>query len=59
MYIMSRRKRGGNENSKSKLVINTINQMLQKSQSKELEEEDIISLYHFEQTKNRSANKNL
>ncbi len=41
------------ENSKSKLVINTINQMLQKSQSQELEEEDIISLYHFEQTKNR------
>ncbi len=46
------------ENSKSKLVINTINQMLQKSQSKELEEEDIISLYHFEQTKNRSAPEN-
>ena len=39
------------ENSKSKLVINTINQMLHKSQSKELEEEDIKSLYHFELTK--------
>ncbi len=39
------------EDSKSKLVINTINQMLQKSQSKELEEEDIKSLYHFELTK--------
>jgi len=39
------------ENSKSKLVINTINQMLHKSQSKELEEEDIQSLYHFELTK--------
>ena len=40
------------ENSKSKLVINTINQMLHKSQSKELEEEDIKSIYHFELTKN-------
>ena len=40
------------EDSKSKLVINTINQMLHKSQSKELEEEDIKSLYHFELTKN-------
>ena len=39
------------ENSKTKLVINTINQMLYKSQSKELEEEDIKSLYHFELTK--------
>ena len=39
------------ENSKSRLVINTINQMLHKSQSKELEEEDIKSLYHFELTK--------
>ena len=39
------------ENSKSKLVINTINQMLHKSQSKELEEEDIKSIYHFELTK--------
>ncbi len=36
------------ENSKSKFVINTINQMLQKSQSKELEEEDVKSLYNFE-----------
>ncbi len=42
------------EDSKSKLVINTINQMLQKSQSKELEEEDIKSLYHFELTKNNN-----
>ena len=39
------------ESSKSKLVINTINQMLYKSQSKELEEEDIKSLYHYELTK--------
>ena len=39
------------ENSKSKLVINTINQMLQKSQSKELEEEDIKSIYQFELNK--------
>ena len=39
------------ENAKSKLVINTINQMLHKSQNKELEEEDIKSLYHFELTK--------
>ena len=39
------------ESSKSKLVINTINQILYKSQSKELEEEDIKSLYHFELTK--------
>ena len=39
------------ESSKSKLVISTINQMLHKSQSKELEEEDIKSLYHFELTK--------
>ena len=42
------------ENSKSKLVINTINQMLHKSQSKELEEEDIKSLYHFELTKSNN-----
>ena len=39
------------DSSKSKLVINTINQMLHKSQSKELEEEDIKSIYHFELTK--------
>ena len=42
------------ENSKSKLVISTINQMLHKSNSKELEEEDIKSIYHFELTKNRN-----
>ena len=46
------------ENSKSKLVINTINQMLHKSQSKELEEEDIKSLYHFEMTKNSNDYNN-
>ena len=40
------------ENSKSKLVISTINQMLHKSNSKELEEEDIKSIYHFELNKN-------
>ena len=43
------------ESSKSKLVINTINQMLYKSHSKELEEEDIKSLYHFEVTRNTSV----
>lgn len=36
------------ENSKIKNVINTINQLLQKSNSKELEEEDVKSIYHFE-----------
>ena len=46
------------ENSKSKLVINTINQMLHKSQSKELEEEDIKSLYHFELNKNNNSSDN-
>ncbi len=46
------------ENSKSILVINTINQMLQKSQSKELEEEDVKSLYNFELTKNESNFEN-
>ena len=40
------------DNSKSKLVINTINQMLQKSLNKELEEEDVKSLYHFESSSN-------
>ena len=39
------------ENSKIKNVINTINQLLQKSNSKELEEEDIKSIYHFETSK--------
>ena len=42
-------------NSKSKLVINTINQMLQKSLSKELEEEDVKSLYHFESSSNNDV----
>ncbi len=46
------------ENSKSKVVINTINQMLHKSQSKELEEEDIKSIYHFEQSKNSNVMDN-
>ena len=46
------------ENSKSKVVINTINQMLHKSQSKELEEEDIKSLYHFEQSKDSNVMDN-
>ena len=35
-------------NSKSRLVISTINQMLQKSLNKELEEEDIRSIFNFE-----------
>ena len=39
------------ENSKIKNVINTINQLLQKSNSKELEEEDVKSIYHFEISK--------
>ena len=39
------------ENSKIKNVINTINQLLQKSNSKELEEEDVKSIYHFETSK--------
>ena len=39
------------ENSKIKNVINTINQLLQKSNSKELEEEDVKSIYHFETLK--------
>ena len=43
------------ENSKSKLVISTINQMLHKSNSKALEEEDIKSIYHFELTKNSNV----
>lgn len=43
------------DNSKSKLVINTINQMLQKSLSKELEEEDVKSLYHFESSSNNNV----
>jgi len=43
------------DNSKSKLVINTINQMLQKSLSKELEEEDVKSLYHFESSSNNDV----
>ena len=43
------------DNSKSKLVINTINQMLQKSLSKELEEEDVKSLYHFELSSNNDV----
>jgi phosphate starvation-inducible PhoH-like protein len=43
------------DNSKSKLVINTINQMLQKSLSKGLEEEDVKSLYHFESSSNNDV----
>ena len=43
------------DNFKSKLVINTINQMLQKSLSKELEEENIKSLYHFESSSNNDV----
>ncbi len=43
-------------NSKSRLVISTINQMLQKSLNKELEEEDIRSIFNFEAI--RIDNKN-
>ena len=39
------------ENFKIKNVINTINQLLQKSNSKELEDEDVKSIYHFETSK--------
>ena len=46
------------DNTKGKLVINTINQMLQKSLSKELEEEDIKSLYHFESSSNNDVLNN-
>ena len=39
------------ENSKSKNVINAINQMLKKTDKKVLEEEDVKSIYYFESKK--------
>ena len=39
------------ENSKSKNVINAINQMLKKTDKKVLEEEDVKSIYYFESEK--------
>lgn len=47
------------ESLKSKLVINTINKMLHKSLSKEIEEEDIKSLYNFESIKNKNSIDNI
>ena len=43
------------ENNIIKVVINTINQMLLKSDSKELEEEDIKSIYQFEVSKDTNV----
>ncbi|MEK9732064.1 MAG: PhoH family protein [Pelagibacteraceae bacterium] len=43
------------ENNIIKVVINTINQMLLKSDSKELEEEDIKSIYQFEASKDTNV----
>ncbi len=42
------------DNAKSKIVVNTINQMLLKSSSKELEEEDIKSIYNFETSEDKN-----
>lgn len=43
---------------KSKIVVNTINQMLLKSASKELEEEDVKSIYNFETNEDNNVLKN-
>ena len=43
---------------KSKIVVNTINQMLLKSASKELEEEDVKSIYNFEISEDNNVLKN-
>lgn len=43
---------------KSKIVVNTINQMLLKSASKELEEEDVKSIYNFETSEDNNVLKN-
>ena len=43
------------DNAKSKIVVNTINQMLLKSSSKELEEEDIKSIYNFEISEDKNV----
>ncbi len=43
------------ENSKSKNVINAINQMLKKTDKKVLEEEDVKSIYYFESEKTLEA----
>ncbi|MAK12729.1 MAG: phosphate starvation-inducible protein PhoH [Candidatus Pelagibacter sp.] len=46
------------DDTKSKLVINTINEMLRKSHCKELEEEDVKSLYHFESSSDSNTTEN-
>ena len=46
------------DNLKSKLVINTINKMLQKSIHKTLEDEDVKSIYNFESLQDRNVSEN-
>lgn len=46
------------DNLKSKLVINTINKMLQKSIYKTLEDEDVKSIYNFESLQDRNVSEN-
>jgi phosphate starvation-inducible PhoH-like protein len=46
------------DNLKSKLVINTINKMLQKSIHKTLEDEDIKSIYNFESLQDGNISEN-
>lgn len=46
------------DNLKSKLVINTINKMLQKSIHKTLEDEDIKSIYNFESLQDGNVSEN-
>lgn len=46
------------DNLKSKLVINTINKMLQKSVHKTLEDEDVKSIYNFESLQDGNVSEN-
>ena len=46
------------DNLKSKLVINTINKMLQKSIHKTLEDEDVKSIYNFESLQDGNISEN-
>jgi len=46
------------DNLKSKLVINTINKMLQKSIHKSLEDEDVKSIYNFESLQDGNVSEN-
>jgi len=46
------------DNLKSKLVINTINKMLQKSIHKTLEDEDVKSIYNFESLQDGNVSEN-